>query len=159
MKYGLQAQQFKRDSDKTYQAKSNFPSWITAFAEISSSFPPALVIYNDKFDSKLLHLSKTESKKEMELYEWLIYTLSMEHWKDSTVFWVCPFCLFLSFNKLFISDFCQLLTAKTICLFSACTEKVTIIWLGWFITLESKKKTRGELIKLWHTDPRETVNY
>lgn len=117
MKYSLQAEQFNRDSDKAYQAKSKFPSWITAFAEISSSFPPALVIYNDKFDSKLLHLSKTQDKKEMKLYEWLIDALSMELWKESAVFGVCTFCLFTSFNKLRISDFCQLLTAKTICLF------------------------------------------
>lgn len=124
-----------------------------------SPFPPALVIYNDKCDSKLLHLSKTEREKEMKLYEWLIYALSMELWKESAFFRVCTFCLFISFNKLRISDFCQLLTAKTICLFSACMEKVTIIWLGWFITLESKKKMRRELIKLWQTDPGETVNY
>lgn len=124
-----------------------------------SPFPPALVIYSDKFDSKLLHLSKTEHKKEMELYEWLMHTLSVEHWKESTVFWGCTFCSSLSFNKLCVSDFCQLLTAKTICLFFCLYGKVTIIWLGWFITLESKKEMRRELIKLWQTHPRETVNY
>lgn len=51
----------------------------------SSPHAATLVIYNDKFDSKLLHLSKTERKKEMKLCEWLIDSLSMEPWKESTV--------------------------------------------------------------------------
>lgn len=82
-------------------------------------FPPPRSGYLQRWIWFKTPVFKTEQKKEMKLCGWLIYTLSTEHWKEPAVFWVCTFCLFISFNKLCISDFCQLLTAKTICLFAA----------------------------------------